>query len=53
MVQRYSHLDPAHLTEAVERMVTTPAGTAGVKLGRNLDPAYVRQPVYRNSLMRL
>ena len=31
MVQRYSHLAPAHLREAVERLVTAPAeAPAGV-----------------------
>jgi len=36
MVQRYSHLAPAHLKEAVERLV--PNSTArGVELGRNLE----------------
>jgi integrase len=33
MVQRYSHLAPAHLREAVERLV--PAGSGAVELSRN------------------
>ncbi len=46
MVQRYSHLAPAHLQDAVERLVTTPGfigarpgASSAVGLGRNLDGA--------------
>lgn len=39
MVLRYSHLAPAHLHAAVERLVTKPAREppAGVELGRDFD----------------